>query len=113
VAVPRHFQALWLLALAVLALAQVLHVVEHLEVIPQVAHHDHGHDHDHPEESHPAEPGESPSEHNHLADHSHSPAILESQSFFGKRVSAQIGLAATSVAPEAPVWEIEYPPQLS
>lgn len=109
----RHFRAFWLAAFALLAFAQALHVVEHLDLLPEITHAHHGHGHDHPHEPTPVDSSDSSSEHSHLAEHSHSPAIVDSHSFRGDLVSAIRVMAPVSSLPESPVWEIEYPPQLS
>ncbi len=113
----RHLGTFWLAAVALLALAEVTHFVGHLNVIPQTSHshhdHQHGHHHHgHPHDSQPSDP-DVPAERGHLAEHSHSPAIVDAYSLIRACALVQSSVAEYQAVPEAPVQEIDYPPQLS
>jgi len=103
-----RFRTLWVAALVLLAISQVLHAYEDFERVTHAELHDHGHDSKNDDHS------SNEAEHCHFGmEHSHGVAVITEVSFL-RSVSCVSGLPApTTVLPESPVAEIEYPPQLS
>lgn len=108
----RRIYALVLAAFALLGLAEVTHIAQHLDLLPAPTHSHIGARQDHDHDSKPTSSGDAP-DHVHLSEHNHSPAIVEKHYFFGHvSVALSQPIAVLSI-PESPVLEIEYPPQLS
>lgn len=103
----KNFRIAWLALFALLASAQATHFVGHLDGFFSSVHHDHGHDVE------ANEPANASAEHSHFSDHCHSPAILDFHSFIVFRTAVLTNSTIVVSAPEAPVSEIDYPPQLS
>ncbi|GAB4166102.1 MAG: hypothetical protein Fur0032_03280 [Terrimicrobiaceae bacterium] len=97
------------------ATAQFLHAVVHLQVavssVDFVYCEVHGHCDDHGSAADGT--GDSPSNHHPVCDHSHSPAVLETVIELKPCGVATAGAVGNSFIPESPSAEIEYPPQLS
>jgi hypothetical protein len=114
VTTSRRFRALWLTAFVLLAFAQGLHVAGHFDGFPSMAPIEHHHSaEEHAHASVPCESSEAASGHGHWVDHCHSPAIMDERMFLGAPGSGPNGTMVRAIAPEAPVSEIDYPPQLS